>query len=92
MDAWSSLIGRCPPEQVQATNEERLLRLISPELTEWMMGFTPGWATEMMGTRPALRAIGNSVCPQQGRLAITRLMQRSALPHSEQAEMFTHAT
>ena len=90
VDAWSGLLERCPPEQAQASNGRRLMQLVSPDLTKWMMGFEQGWATEMMGTHAALRAIGNSVCPRQGRLAIARLMQRSALPQLEQPEMFAH--
>ena len=33
VDAWSDLLGRCPPGQVQATNGRRLLQLVSPDLT-----------------------------------------------------------
>jgi len=50
-----------------------LLRLINPQLPEWMMGYPYGWVTELLEPRPALKAIGNGVCPQQARLAASRL-------------------
>ena len=51
-----------------------LLRLVNPQLPEWMMGFPYGWVTELLEPRPALRAIGSAVCPQQARLAANQLI------------------
>lgn len=82
VDRWAELIGRPPPVQVQASaaDNRRLIRLIHPDLTEWMMGYPPGWCTDLVATRPALRLIGNSICPQQARLAVRMLLDTRRWP------------
>lgn len=43
-----------------------------PPFAEWMMGWPPGWVTDVPGLTRAdqLRLIGNGVCPQQAALAL----------------------
>ncbi len=45
---------------------------LSPTFVEWMMGFPPGWTSEMTRTQ-ALKALGNAVVPQQGAAALGTL-------------------
>ena len=45
---------------------------LAPAFVEWMMGFPPGWTSEMSRTQ-ALKALGNAVVPQQGAVALQTL-------------------
>lgn len=49
--------------------------LVNADFMEWMMGFEAGWVTGILGRRPAIEALGNSVCPQQGHLAFVSLIE-----------------
>ena len=47
---------------------------LSPQFTEWLMGLTPGWLTNIGLTRnEELKACGNGVVPQQAALALSLL-------------------
>jgi len=46
-----------------------------PEFVEWMMGLPIGW-TEGHPRGHRLRMLGNSVCPQQGELAIRLILDQ----------------
>lgn len=54
------------------------VRVLNPELPEWMMGLPEGHLTQVPGvTRSeALKLAGNGVCPQQGYAAFTHLLSR----------------
>lgn len=38
---------------------------LSAAFDEWMMGYSAGWVTDILGRGPAIRACGNGVVPQQ---------------------------
>ena len=64
---WEKTLGVSAP--APADDQKRL----NPTFVEWMMGFPLGWTSQM--TRPkALKALGNAVCPQQGALALSMLL------------------
>lgn len=58
---WEQLTRLCPAP----LDGDRL----APRFVEWMLGFPDGWATDILGRTAALKALGNSVCPQQAALA-----------------------
>jgi DNA (cytosine-5)-methyltransferase 1 len=45
---------------------------LAPSFVEWMQGFPAGWSDGMTRTQ-ALKALGNSVVPQQAILALSML-------------------
>lgn len=53
---------------------------LSPLLPEWMMGYSAGWVTDVIGRDPAIKACGNGVVPQQAHHAIAITWNR-ALAH-----------
>lgn len=53
---------------------------LSPLLPEWMMGYPAGWVTDILDRKPAIRACGNGVVPQQAVHAIGITWNR-ALAH-----------
>lgn len=54
---------------------ERGGQSLNPRFAEWMMGFAPGYVTDVLTDRKeSLRAIGNAVHPQQGYYAIRELL------------------
>ena len=64
---WERLTGYPSPPPL---TDDRL----DPRWVEWAMGFEPGLLTEVIThRRHALRILGNSVVPQQGRLALDLL-------------------
>ena len=65
------IMGAPPPERVAALPGKRYL--LNAELSEWMMGFPPGWVTGQTDNETALRLIGNACCPPQAALAVHSL-------------------
>ena len=64
IERWERLTGHPSPQPL--TNDR-----LDPRWVEWAMGFEPGLLTEVIThRRHALRILGNSVVPQQGRLAL----------------------
>jgi DNA (cytosine-5)-methyltransferase 1 len=47
---------------------------LAPDFVNWMQGFPVGW-TDGMSRTQALKALGNSVVPQQGALAFNALLR-----------------
>lgn len=61
---WEGVTGiECPEPLI---GEKKL----NAQLSEWMMGLPPGWVTDLVSNRQALRLIGNAVCPQQANYAL----------------------
>ena len=44
-----------------------------------MMGLPDGWVTDILPRSPALKCIGNGVCPQQAAHAFRHLLGRADL-------------
>jgi DNA (cytosine-5)-methyltransferase 1 len=72
VERWERALGVPPPPP---TEPGKTAPRLSPAFSEWMMG-VPGWVTGVPGLSRAarLRVIGNGVCPQQGALALSRLL------------------
>jgi len=67
---WEVLFGRPVPSPLQ--DGKRL----DPVFVEWMMGFPPGWVTDLEFRRTTqLRMLGNAVVPAQGALALRLLLE-----------------
>jgi len=77
---WERVLGRVAPAPTRPDGVDGAPRL-SPEFTEWMMGWPPGWVTdpaiwEGSGLTPSqirnaqLRQCGNGVVPQQALAAL----------------------
>lgn len=49
---------------------------LSSRFVEWMQGLDEGWVTDLLSRRPALKALGNCVVPQQATLALHVIHQR----------------
>ena len=49
---------------------------LSSRFVEWMQGLDEGWVTDLLGRRPALKALGNCVVPQQATLALRVIEER----------------
>jgi DNA (cytosine-5)-methyltransferase 1 len=64
---WEPIVGR--PAPLPTDDRGRL----SPVLVEWMMGLPAGWVTDHLDRRPALKALGNGVVPQQAAHALHQL-------------------
>lgn len=60
-----------PPEPTEPNRngEPRL----SPRFAEWLMDLPAGWVTDGLDRVPALKGIGNGVCPRQARAAFELL-------------------
>lgn len=68
---WEAIIGRPAPEPTMLDESGR--RLLSPLLTEWMMGLPLGHVTDpVIGLThdEQHKALGNGVCPQQAEAAV----------------------
>lgn len=76
IDVHQIAFGRDAPVQVKMPD----LQLVTPEFVEWMMGMEPGWVTEAIPHRPALRCLGNAVVPQQASAAWNRLLRAHSMP------------
>ena len=48
---------------------------LNPVFVEFMMGLPAGWVTDHLDRRPALKALGNGVVPQQAAAAIRHLTE-----------------
>ena len=49
---------------------------LAPSFSEWMMGLSEGWVTDVdISYSAQLKAIGNGVCPQQAAAALRMLLQ-----------------
>lgn len=72
---WEAVTGMTAPAPTEPTGKNGAHRL-SARFTEWMMGLTDGWITDVPGiTRnEALKACGNGVVPQQAYAAITHAL------------------
>jgi DNA (cytosine-5)-methyltransferase 1 len=68
---WEPIIGR--PAPLPTDDRGRL----NPAFVEWMMGLPAGWVTDHLDRRPALKALGNGVVPQQAAHGL-RLLERVA--------------
>jgi DNA (cytosine-5)-methyltransferase 1 len=64
---WEPIVGRAAP--LPTDDRGRL----SPVFVEWMMGLPAGWVTDHLDRRPALKALGNGVVPQQAAHALHQL-------------------
>lgn len=64
---WEAITRPAPPP----LHDRRL----SPYYVEWLMGYPEGFVTDILSRRPALRVLGNSVCPQQAALAMELLQK-----------------
>lgn len=64
---WEEITGvPAPPPIVEGGKSGRRL---NPELSEWMMGYPPGYLTDVMGRSDALRCAGNGVVTLHARAA-----------------------
>jgi DNA (cytosine-5)-methyltransferase 1 len=61
---WETTIGRPAPDPVDETGDH------SAVFVEWMMGLPSGWVTDVLDRKPALKALGNGVVPQQAAAAL----------------------
>lgn len=68
---WEQVIGRPAPDPTEPdrSGQPRL----SHRFVEWLMGLEPGWVTDLLPRRPALRVLGNGVVPQQAAHALKLL-------------------
>jgi DNA (cytosine-5)-methyltransferase 1 len=62
VELWQSVRG-VPAPKPTMLNPKGQWRL-DPRLPEWMLGYPPGWITDLVGRLPALRLAGNGVVPQ----------------------------
>lgn len=71
------LFGRPAPAPTEPTGKHGEPQL-SPRFEEWMMGLPDGWVVDVpgLGRRPAMKALGNGVVPQQAAAALTHLLGR----------------
>lgn len=70
---WEGVLGRPAPEPHDDNG-----RLAAP-FVEWMMGYPEGWTAGLTRAQ-AIRALANSVIPQQGRVAVSMLAAPSLWP------------
>lgn len=49
-------------------------RQLNARFVEWMMGLEPGWVTDIVPNRRALKVLGNGVVPQQAAMALGALL------------------
>ena len=70
---WEAIVGPAPaPTEPNTKGKPRL----APEFSSWMMGFPPGWITDLPISRPdKLKIVGNAVCVQQAASALHQLLQ-----------------
>lgn len=69
---WEQITRPAPyPTEPNTRGNPRL----NPAFAEWMMGWPPGWVTNIPGVsrNDQLKIIGNGVCPQQATAALTQL-------------------
>jgi len=72
INRWEHIIGRPAPPPVVDGN-------LSARFVEWMQGLDEGHITSIITKRtPALRLLGNGVCPPQAMLALDLLTTRSS--------------
>lgn len=71
---WESLFGFAAPAPTEKGPRGGIR--VTARFAEWLMGFVPGWVTDVPGlTRgQQLKAIGNAVQPQQAYAAFTSLL------------------
>lgn len=69
---WERVLGRPAPTP-------RVAGRLNPQLSEWMMGLSAGWVTDVPGlTRSEqLHVLGNGVVPQQGAAALRHMLEAS---------------
>jgi DNA (cytosine-5)-methyltransferase 1 len=67
------MIGRQAPPPTEPTGKDGDPQL-SPRFEEWMMGLPEGWVTDVLDRRPAMKALGNGVVPQQASAALCHLL------------------
>lgn len=65
IERWEVILGHPAPSPT--ITGQRGGRKLNPALAEWMMGWPPGWVTEVPGLTPndQLRLCGNGVVSQQ---------------------------
>src|SRR5581483_7219013 len=68
---WEHATGRPAP---RPTEPGRTGERLSPRFVEWMQGYPEGWVTDLLTRNAALKALGNSVVPQQCALAVATLL------------------
>jgi DNA (cytosine-5)-methyltransferase 1 len=70
---WEHVLGRPAPAPTQPGRHGR--PVLAPVFVEHLMGLTPGWVTDLPLPRTAqLRALGNSVMPQQAAHVLALLL------------------
>ena len=82
INRWASTLDRLAPAPVRYDGKGGKPRL-SPELTEWMMGWPAGHVTDpAIGLTRAeqLKACGNGVVPQQAAAALREMLTRHGVP------------
>jgi len=68
---WEAVLGReCPATPLEHTGR------LNAEFVEFIMGYDHGYVTELLNRRPSIRALGNSVVPQQAAAAWEALNAR----------------
>ena len=65
---WEHLTRPAPPATLP--DGRGGAQRLNPAFPEWMLGLPPGFVTDILPRPPALKAIGNGVCPQQAYEAI----------------------
>lgn len=71
VERWEAVLGRRSPAGALDENGR-----LSAEFVEFMMGYDEGWVTSILNRRPSLRALGNSVVPQQAAAAWTLFSEK----------------
>lgn len=75
---WEAVTGRKAPAPTELTGKGK--HRLSAAFVEWLMGLDDGWVTDpdlVLSRVSQLRALGNSVVPQQAVYAITWLLERA---------------
>lgn len=75
IERWEIVLGRPHPSPL--ARGERGGLAISPEFSEWFMGYPEGWISFIPGlsNRDGMRLCGNAVVPLQGALALRELLE-----------------
>lgn len=74
IERWEKILGRPAPAPTKNDAKDGAPRL-NPEFSEFMLGLPKGWVTGVGLSRlEQLKAIGNGVCPQQAKAALSILL------------------
>lgn len=71
---WEAITRPAPaPTLPDGRDGNHRLAAVFPE---WMMGYSAGWVTDILGRNPAIKACGNGVVPQQAFAALEIMWPR----------------